>query len=215
MAVSLPNGSTVALASGYASAKTVTGITNASPGVASCTANGYSNGDYLEVTSGWAKLTERIVRVSGAATDAFSLEGIDTTLTTLYPAGTGGGTVRKISGFTQLTQIMDSTSDGDEQQFETYQFLESDRQRRIPTTKTPAGIKFTIADDPSLAGYLLAKQANDDRVPRAVLITLSNQAKLLYNAYVSLSVIPALTVNRVMTLQVTLSLLSDPVRYAS
>lgn len=215
MAVKLPNGSTVAIASGYGSPLTVTAITNANPGVASSTAHGLSDGDYIEVTSGWSKLTDRIVRVDDSVTDAFDLEGIDTTSTSLYPSGGGAGTVREITGWTQLAQITNSTSEGGEQQFLTYQFLESDSEKRIPTTKSAAGITFTIADDPALPGYQLAKQANDDRLPRAVLLTLSSGEKILYNAYISLSIIPSLTVNELMTSEVTLSLLGDPVRYQS
>jgi len=215
MSVSLPNGSTVAIASGYGSPVTITAITNANPGVASATAHGFSDGDYVEITSGWSKLTERVVRVDVSITDAFDLEGVDTTSTSMYPSGGGAGSARKITGWTQLAQITDSSSEGGEQQFLTYQFLESDSEKRIPTTKTAAGITFTVADDPTLPGYILAKQANDDRLPRALLVTLSNGGKLLYNAYISLSVIPSLTVNQLMTVQVTLSLLGDPVRYSS
>jgi hypothetical protein len=215
MAVSLPNGSTVGIAAGYGSAKTVTILTNANPAVATSAAHGLSNGAYVEVTSGWSKLTDKIVRVSGQTTNTLEYEGIDTTSTTQYPAASGTGSVRAITSFTQLAQITNSTSEGGEQQFLTYQFLESDAQKRIPTTKTPAGITFTIADDPTLPGYIIAKAANDDRLARAILITLSNGQKLLYNAFVSLSIIPSLTVNELMTVQVTLSLLADPVRYAT
>lgn len=215
MSVKLPNGSTVAIAATYGAARTVTAITNANPGVASSTAHGFTNGDYVEVTSGWSKLTDRIVRVAGAVADAFNLEGINTTSTSLYPTGGGTGTAREITAWTQLAQITNSSSEGGEQQFLTYQFLESDSEKRIPTTKSAAGITFTIADDPALPGYILAKEANDDRLPRAILLTLSSGEKILYNAYVSLSIIPSLTVNELMTSEVTLSLLGDPVRYAS
>src|SRR5690606_37573607 len=145
----------------------------------------------------------------------FDLEGINTTSTSIYPSGGGAGSVREITGWTQLAQITNSTSEGGEQQFLTYQFLESDAEKRIPTTKSAAGITFTIADDPNLPGYQLAKVANDDRLPRAVLLTLSSGEKILYNAFVSLSIIPSLTVNELMTSEVTLSLLGDPVRYSS
>lgn len=215
MAVSLPNGSIVAIASGYGSPVTVTAISNANPGVATAAAHGFVDGDYVEVTSGWSRLTDKVVRVDNATTGAFDLEGIDTTSTSIYPPGGGAGSARKISGFTQLAQIVGSTSSGGEQQFLTYQFLESDAEKRIPTFKSAAGITFNIADDPSLPGYQLAKQANDDRLPRAVRITLSNGAVLLYNAYISLSTIPSLTVNELMTVEVTLSLLAEPVRYPS
>lgn len=215
MAVTLPNGSLVAIASGYGSAKTITAITNANPGVATSAAHGFTDGDILEVTSGWSRLTNKIVRVDGSATGTFELEGIDTTSTSVYSAGGGTGTAREITGWTQLAQIVGSTSSGGEQQFLNYQFLEADAESRIPTTKSAAGIQFTVADDPSLPGYILAKAANDDRVPRAIRVTLSNGAILLYNAYVSLSTIPSLTVNELMTIEVTLSLTAEPVRYAS
>jgi len=215
MAVSLPNGSTVAIASGYGSPKTITAISNANPGVATSAAHGFTDGGYIDIVSGWARLTDRIVRVDDAATGNFELEGIDTSSTTLFPAGGGTGTAREVTGWTQLAQILDSTSEGGEQQFWTGQFLEGDREIRIPTTKSAAGITFQIADDPALPGYQLAKLANDDREPRAVLVTLSNGQKLLYKAYISLGLIPSLTVNQAMTVQVTLSLMGDPVRYAN
>lgn len=215
MAVSLPNGSTVAIASGYGSELTLSAITNANPGVATSAAHGLADGDYIDVVSGWARLTDRIVRVDGATTGTFELEGINTTSTTAFPSGGGAGTARRVTGWTQLAQILNSTSSGGEQQFWEGQFLESDRQISIPTTKSPARIEFQVADDPSLPGYQLAQTANDDREPRAVLVTLANGAKLLYKAYVSIGLIPSLTVNEAMTVNVTLALMGDPVRYAA
>lgn len=215
MAVSLPNGSIVAIASGYGSAITVTALSNADPAVATAAAHGLADGDFIEVTSGWSRLTDKVVRVDSSTTGTFALEGYDTSSTSVYPAGTGTGTVREVTGFTQLAQITGSTSTGGDQQFLDYQFLEADAAKRIPTFKAPAGITFTVADDPSLAGYLIAKEANDDREARAVKITLANGAILLYNAYISISTIPSLTVNELMTVEVTLSLLAEPVRYES
>lgn len=215
MAVALPNGSLVAIASGYGSDLTISAITNANPAVATSTAHGLANGDFVEITSGWSRLTDKIVRVANVTANTFDLEGIDTSSTSVYSAGGGTGTAREVTGYTQLAQITTSTSSGGEQQFLTYQFLESDAEKRIPTFKTAAGVTFTVADDPTLPGYILAKAANDDREPRAVRITLSNSQVLLYNAYVSISTIPSLTVNELMTVEVTLSLLAEPVRYAS
>ncbi len=216
MSVSLPNGSTVYIASGYGAAKTMSALTNANPGVATLEAShGVIVGDYIEVTSGWSRLTDKIVRASVVSTNDVSLEGQNTTSTTIYPAGTGTGTVREISGWTQMTQILESSSSGGEQQFLEYQFLEADAQKRIPTFKSASGITFSVADDPDLAGYILASTANDDRAQRAVKIVLADGSILLYNAYISLNKTPSLTVNQLMAVQVTLSLLNEPVRYAS
>ena len=215
MAVVLPNGSIVSIASGYGTVKTVTAITNASPGSATSTAHALTVGTYVEVTSGWSRLDNKVVRVINPVANAFDLEGIDTTLTSIYPTGSGTGSVRAISGFTQLSQILTSSTSGGDQQFLTYQFLESDAQRQIPTTKNPQTVKFSVADDPALPGFILAGVANDDSLPRGVRITLANGAILLYKAYITLNRTPSLTVNQIMECEVTLSLMNEAVRYSS
>lgn len=213
MSVSLPNGALIALASGYGSVQTMSILTNANPAVATVTAHGYANGDFVEVTSGWSRLNGKVCRISGVATNTFNLEAIDSSSTTIYPAGTGTGSVRKITGYTQLSQILKSDSNGGDQQFLEYQFLESDAAKRIPTYKSPAGLTFSVADDATQAGYIIAAAANDDRLPRAVKITLPSAAILSYNAYISVNKTPSLTVNELMACEMTLSLLNEPVRY--
>lgn len=216
MSISLPNGAIVSIASGYGASKTMSALTNANPGVATLQAShGIVTGDYFEVTSGWSRLTDKIVRAGTVATNDVPLEGYDTSSTTIYPAGTGTGSIREITGWTQLSQVLSSTSNGGEQQFLEYQLLESDAQKRIPTFKSAAGLTMSIADDPTLAGYILASTANDDRAARAVKIVLPNGAILLYNAYISLNKTPSLTVNEIMAVEVTLSLLNEPVRYSA
>lgn len=215
-AISLPNGAIIAIASGYGASKAMSALTNANPGVATLeAAHGIIVGDYFEMTSGWSRLTDKVVRASVVATNDVSLEGIDTSLTSIYPAGTGIGSIREITGWTQLSQILSSSSSGGEQQFLEYQLLEADAQKKIPTFKSAAGISFSVADDPTLAGYILASAANDDRLPRAVRITLPSGAKILYNAYISLNKTPSLAVNEIMAVEVTLSLKAEPVRYVS
>ena len=216
MAISLPNGALVAIASGYGAVKTMSAITNANPGVATLEAShGISTGDFFEVTSGWSRLTDKIIKAGTVSTNDVPLLGIDTSLTSIYPADGGAGSIREITGWTQLSQILSSSSSGGEQQFLEYQLLESDAQKRIPTFKSAAGLSFSIADDPTLAGYILASAANDDRLPRAVKITLPSGSVILYNAYISLNKTPSLTVNEIMSCEVTLSLMAEPVRYAS
>lgn len=215
MAISLPNGALVAIANGYGSALTVSGITNANPAVATSTGHGLVDGDIIEVTSGWSRLTEKVVKVDQLTADTFSLVGIDTSLTSIYPSGGSAGSVRKVSGWTQLAQILDSSSSGGEQQFLEYQLLEGDAQKRIPTFKSAAGLTFSVADDPDLPGFILASAANDDRLPRAVRIVLPSGATIYYNAYISLNKTPTLTVNQIMAVEVTLSLLAEPVRYSA
>jgi hypothetical protein len=213
MSVSLPNGAIIGIASAYGAVTPITVLTNASPAVATATAHGYANGDFIEITSGWSRLTNKVVRITGITANTFNLEGIDTTLTTIYPAGTGIGSARKVTGYTQLAQILSSSSSGGEQQFLEYQFLESDSQKRIPTFKSAAGLTFSVADDISQPGFQLAVVANDDRLQRAVKITLPSASILSYNAFISVNKTPSLTVNELMACELTLSLQAEPVRY--
>jgi len=215
MSVSLPNGALVAIASGSGSALTVTAVTNANPAVCTSTAHGLSNGDVVVVTSGWSRLNGRTLRVANVATNTFELEGYDSSSTTTHPAASGTGSVKEVTGWTQLSQVLSSSSNGGEQKFKEYQFLESDGETRIPTSKAASGLTFSVADDSSLAGFILAGTANDDRLPRAVRITLSSGALLFYNCYISLNRTPSLTIDEIMACEVTMSQVAETVRYTS
>lgn len=191
-------------------------LSNADPAIATLEL-GHSvvDGDIIEVNSGWSKLNNKIVRAAVNSDADIEFEGINTSDTIAYPAAGGFGTVREVLSWTQLQQVLTSTSAGGEQQFLQYQFLEDDAQKQIPTFKNASSLTLSIADDPTLAGYILASQANDDRLKRAIRITLPGGSVLLYNCFVSLNKTPSLTVNELMACQVTLSQLAEVVRYAS
>ena len=216
MSVQVPNGATIEIAASYGALKTMSALSNADPAIATLEV-GHSvvDGDIIEVNSGWSKLNNKIVRAAVNSDADVEFEGINTSDTIAYPAAGGFGTVREVLSWTQLQQVLTSTSAGGEQQFLQYQFLEDDAQKQIPTFKNASSLTLSIADDPTLAGYILASQANDDRLKRAIRITLPGGSVLLYNCFVSLNKTPSLTVNELMACQVTLSQLAEVVRYAS
>lgn len=215
MSVKLPNGGTFAIASAYGSNITVTALSNANPAVATATAHGLANGDIVEVNSGWAKLNNRICRVIGVTANTFNLEGIDTASTASYPASGGTGYVRKVTTFAQLAQVLSTTTSGGEQQFASYQFLESDEASEIPTNKSPRRLVLSLADDPTLPGYIEAAKANEDRLQRAIRFSLPGGGFIYYNGYVSVNETPSTTQNEVMAVQLTLAMQGRATRYAS
>lgn len=215
MAYRLPNGSTVHLGTAYGSDLTVTAATNAAPCVMTSTAHGLSNGDYVVVTSGWSRITDKVYRVANITANTFELEGTDTSDTDIYTVGSGTGSAKEVTTWTQLTQVLGITSQGGEQQYATYQPLEGDREVRIPTIKSGGGLDIEVGDDPTLAGFIAAMAANDDREPRAVRITGSNGSKSLFYSYISADKVPVMSVNQVMTSRVSLSHQNEAVRYAS
>lgn len=215
MAAKLPDGATLQLSTTYGTAKTVTAITNANPGVAASAAHGFANGDLVTMTSGWSNLSHRVVRVAGSTAGNFNLDGIDTTLTSLYPAGNGAGTATAITAFTQINQILGFTTSGGDQQFATYSYLEQSFETQIPTITSSMNLEIVIADDPSLAGYIALKAASDTRAIRALKMTLPDGSFILYQGYVSFNETPTVTKGEVMQVKATMSLQSKPVRYAA
>lgn len=213
MAARLPDGSTVEIATGYGAAKTITGITNANPAVATAAAHGFANGDFVEILSGWQRLNERIIRVSGAAAGAFNLEGMNTENQQHYPTGTAAGSARQITQWTQIPQVLSFDTTGGDQQFATFSYLEEDFERQLPTVTSSQSITIGIADDPTLPGYLALKAASETRALRGFRLTLPNGSRILYNGIVSLNETPQLTKGQVMQVKATFSLQSRPTRY--
>lgn len=215
MAAQLPDGATVLIATTYGSAKTVSAVTNASPAVATSTAHGLSNGALVLVASGWSRLNARVLRLASVATNAASFEGFDSSSTSVFTPGGGIGTMTEITALTQITQIMGFDTTGGDQQFVNYSFLEQDFETQLPTITSAQSIKISIADDPSLAGYIALKAAGEARATRALKLLLKDGSFVLYNGVVSFNETPTVTKGAIMTVSATFSLTGRPVRYAS
>ncbi len=216
MSVRLPNGTTFAIAASYGPTKAFTAATNAKPAKLSSVAHGFAKGAVLEVSSGWARLDGRVARADAVTVDAFALEGIDTTNTDIYPAGTGIGSVRPVLTFQQISQVLQSAASGGDQQFYNYSFLEdTGDEKQIPTIRSARSYTLTIADDPTLAHYALLEAADEDREPRVVQMKLPSGAPIYFSAYVSFSKVPTTTKNEAMALTVTLSLTGEVTRYTA
>jgi len=158
----VPTGSTFFIASAFAARKTTTIVTNATEAVVTSAGHGYSNGDIVEMTSGWGRLNRRNFRIKSVATDTFVLEGADTSSTTFYPAGTGVGSVRKISTFTQITSVMNPQSTGGDPKNVVYKFIESDVEYSINDGFTATSYTLELdADAIGSAGYTALKTLTD------------------------------------------------------
>lgn len=215
MAVKLPDGATVAIATGYGAVKTVSAISNANPGVITSPAHGLLNGAFYELKSGWQKIADRIFKAANITTNALDVAGIDTTDTNRFPAGSSAGTLREILVWTQIPQILEFTTNGGEQQFTNFSFLEEDFERQLPTVTSAQSIQIGIGDDPTLPGYQALKAAGEARAIRAIKITLPDGSVILYNGYVSFNETPTMTKGQVMQVSATLSLQGRPVRYTA
>lgn len=184
----VPTGSTFFIASAFAASKTTTIVTNATEAVVTSAAHGYSNGDIVEITSGWGRLNRRNFRIKSVATDTFVLEGADTSSTTYYPAGTGIGSVRKVSTFTQLTTIMNPQSTGGDPKTVTYKFIESDVEYSINDGFTATSYTLELdADSIGSAGYAALKSLTEVQTDTSLKIVTRNGALIFQPCTVALN----------------------------
>lgn len=216
MAITLTTGSTLSVAKTYAASLNFTAATNASPCALAVSGSTIVAGDYVEVSSGWGLLDKRLVR-AGAGTSATSivLEGIDTTDTTKYPAGAGIGSVRKVSTWTQITQVRSISASGGQQQYADVTSIVDVVTRQIPTVRGAVEMTVDVFDDPSLAWYADVIKADEARTPYGMILAFPNGSKTVANAYWSLMRVPTMAQNEALMTQISLSYAAEPVRYAS
>ena len=214
MAVSLPNGTTFSLATAYAPALTVTAASNAVECVLTVT-NTLAPGDIVEFASGWSRANNRLFRLKAATGGSVTLEGFDTSLQALFPTGSGGGTIRKVNTWQQITQILENTSSGGEPQYQTFSFLEQDFDSQIPTTTSAQSLAMTIADDPSLPGYIALRGAALTRAVTGLKANLPQGGVILYNTLVAFDETPSMTKGNLMSVKAGFALQNRPVRYAN
>jgi hypothetical protein len=216
MSITLSTGSIIAIASTYGSSSNMTAITNAAEAVATLAGgHGVVVGDYLEVTSGWDRLNGRIVRAKTVATNDIAFENIDTSSTSRYPAGTGTGSIRRITAWANLSQIQSVEPGGGEQQYADITTIVDQVQKQIPTTRAPVTVSMTFFDDATLSWYATVRSASESSTATGVRFTFPNNSKLVANAFWSLQTTPSIGSNQPLTARIDLSYTAEPVRYAT
>lgn len=218
MAITLSTGSTISVAKTYAANLTFTAISNATDAVCTVTGSTIVAGDYLEVTSSWGLIDKKVVRAkTGTTATSLILEGVDTSDTSKYPAGTGAVSayVRKVTTWTQISQVKSISASGGSQNFADITGLVDVTQRQIPTTRAAVSMTADVFDDPTLAWYADVTAADNARTPYGLLMAFPNGSKLVANAYWSLMKIPTMNQNEALMTQISLSYAAEPMRYAS
>lgn len=212
----LPNGATLEIASGLATAKTMSAVANANPAVATLEAlHGVVENDIIVVASGWSRLDGRVIKAGTVDTNDVNLGAFNSSDTDRFSPGGGIGSVREVTGWTQIPQVVGFDTSGGEQNFYTFQFLEDDDERQIPTSRSPVQATLEVADDTSGAWYAVVDAADEARTAVPLRLNLRDGSKIYYNAIVTLNRTPSVTVNQIMTLSVTLSLVAPITRYSA
>jgi len=216
MAAVVADGTIVAFASTYGGVKVMSAVTNANPAVATLEASHLVIvGDVVEMSSAWPDLDDKILRASVVSTNDVTLEGFSAVNTTKFPAAGGTGSVREITAFTNIAQILTVAVEGGNPRYLDYQFLNELRQRRIPLSKEPLNLTFTLADDITLAQQASIRAIEEAGVPVAMRLTLVNGSKVFLNGYWTMSDMASLTTGQVNSRTIGFALTSLPSEYAT
>lgn len=215
MAFAFPEGASFQFSTTFASAKTISDISNASPAVATATAHGYADGDLVLIASGWDDVNDSVVKVNQLAADTFELLGVNTSETGRYPVGTGGGTAKKISGWQVIPQVLTIASQGGDSRYTQVQLLSRRNAIQIPTGFNSSSIQLSLAYDPGNAVFEEMLDVSRGSTQCAFRMVLSGGVTTVGYGYMAVSEMPQLNSNQVATIAVTMTLGGRPISYSA
>lgn len=214
MAYAFPEGSKFYFSQTFASAVTLSAMSNANPTVATSVAHGYVDDDEVLLTSGWEDATDTVFKVDQLTADTFSLLGLDTTDTGFYAAGGGASsTAQKISGWTEIPQVLTIATQGGDPRFTDINPLSRRNGIRVPTGFNGTTITLTLGHDASNANYQTMLNISRRLAKVAFKMVLSGGASTYGYGYMATSEAPTLNVNQANQVTVALTLLGRAMSY--
>lgn len=214
MAYGFPEGSSLQFSQTFASAKTISAITNASPAVATSTAHGYATNDEILLTSGWEDATDSVFKVTVIDANSFSIQGLDASNTGFFPVGTGVGTAQKISGWTSIPQVLTISASGGDARFTDVNLLSKRNGIKIPTGFNATSVTMSLAHDAAQAGYITMIGISRNLSKVAFKQVISGGSSTYGYGYMSVSEFPKLNSNSVNTVDAAMTVLGRSVSYA-
>ena len=203
----------IAMESALAGAKTISGITKASPGVVTSTAHGYSNGDYVLIAAvGMYQIDGRVFRVASVATDTFALEGEDTTAYDTFTSGTA----KKITFGTSLATATGLSATGGDFNFIKTTTIHGNVETQIPGLASAAAYTFENIWDVSDTGLVAMKSASDSQSQKCFKFTFGSGGQIMvFNGYVGASLLPTGSAQDLVKTSTTVTMFGKPTYYSS
>lgn len=210
--VSLWSDVTVAMQSALATAVTITGLTNASPGVVSHSGTDPSDGDYVLIAAtGMPEVDGRVFRVTGQAVGSFSLEGEDTTSFGTFTSGS----FQVITFGTTLATVSDLSASGGEFSFVDITTIHDNVAKQQPGLASAASFSMTNIWDAADTALLAMKSASDTKAARAFLFTFANGQIMTFSGYVGATLLPGGSAQDKVTTNTVVTMFGTPTYYAS
>lgn len=211
--VTLWKGVAVAMQSVIGAALTISAITKANPGVATSTAHGLANGDFvlLSGVQGMVQVNNRPFRVTGVTANTFNLEGEDTTLYDTFVSGSA----YKITFGTTFSTLLDCNVSGGEFAEIDTTTIHDNQATVVPGLPSALVITSNSIWDVSDPGLIAAKKASDLAAVRAFLFTFQNGQKYLINGYIGCTLSPGGSAQEKVTTPIKITANGGSTTYAS
>jgi len=165
-------------------AKAVTAITKANPGVATSASHGYANGDVIVLTDvvGMTEVDGQIVRAANVTVNTFDLEGIDTTNFGTFTSGNA----KKISAWTTLGKARTLNAGSvAPNKLDTTVLLDSEKQFELGQSDVPE-VQVNSLSEPTAAGMVKIDTAARNATALGFRVTMSDNSKRIFRGFVSL-----------------------------
>lgn len=193
------------MSTGLSAAVTLSGISNASPPVATTSAaHGGVDGDEFVIFNSWDDFNESVARIDQLTTTTFSVPGYDSSDTNWYPAASSSGTVQKVSGWQEIGQVLAIDPQGGEAQFEEVNPFDRRNGIKVPTGFSAASLTMTLGWDRSRADQQLLQTASRSAGKRAFKFVLPGGYYGYAHGVVSASALP--TFEKIMKQKVSLTM---------
>ena len=204
MAYAFPEGAQLLFSQTFASAKTISALTNANPAVATSTAHGYAAGSEILMASGWEDATDTVFKTAAIDANSFGVTGLNTTNTNFYTPGSGTGSAQLISNWVSIPQVLTIATTGGDPRFTNISPLARRNDINVPVGFNAASMTLTLGHDASNANYQTMLDISRSLTKVAFKLLLSGGATSYGYGYMSVSEVPQL--NKGQANQVTASM---------
>lgn len=177
----------VAIQTVLGTAKTITGITKASPAVIASTAHGFLDDDIVLLrVKGMRQMDWAVVRVANKTDNDFEADGIDATLFATFVSGTA----QKITFGAEAETLQDFSPSGGEAAGIPIETVHTDDTFEVPGRRSPVVIACNSLWDPADPALLAMRGFDMAKTPGCVLLTFPDGDQFAYAAFMSAPLVP-------------------------
>jgi len=214
MAMSTPVGTAYYVSQTFASAKTITGISAANPGLATSVAHGYVDNEEILLQVAWDLAKNSVYRADQQSADTFLVTGLNTTNTNNFVSGGGAGTAQKVSGWLEIPNVLSISPQGGTARFVDVRLVKSLQGLKLPDGFEALTMTFEVGFDPSDTNWATLLDISRNTTPVAYKSVKGSGSATYGYGYFMMSEAPMQASGQVDRVQAVFAALGRTISYA-